>query len=68
MHGPPRNYDEFAATLDHEVKRLTEQGLHVDPAIRVVAARHGLKPYLVMKLANYARRRRRECSSVSSST
>lgn len=68
MHGPPRTQTELGATLDHEVKHLTQRGIKIDPAIRLVADRHGLGLIRVAVLINSARRRRRECLSGSSST
>lgn len=68
MHGPPRTQNEMGATLDHEVKQLTQRGGKIDPAIRLVADRHGLGLIGVAVLINSARRYRRKCLSGSSST
>lgn len=68
MNGPPRTQYEVAATLDHEVKQLAQRGIAIDPALRLVADRHGLALIRVAVLINSARQRRRKCLSGSSST
>lgn len=57
MHGPPRTYDELAATVDHAIKQLTDQGIKRHSAYFIVAKRYGLEQWHVAKLVKSARKR-----------
>lgn len=68
MHGPPRTYDELAATVDHVVKQLTQQGIKRNAAYFIVAKRYKLEQWHIARLVKSARKRERECLSGSSSS